>query len=194
MALVSNISHILVNHGAVSYGKKGLSSGSISRYYIDVSKPLGYQDVAALLANQLCQMMDKNSTCVASNGRGMVLADQVRAQNNSRLTQVEKQTKAYGTASRFHFYEPTRRDSYTIVDDVFTSGGTVTDIVKAIRETGARVNDVCVVVDRSEDELIFDDPDTKKKFLKTREDWKSLGVPLKSLVKSKEIIELYQKY
>jgi len=62
---------------------------------------------------------------------------------------VRKAVKDYGTKSRF-VGELKPEDMLVMLEDVTTSGGSVIDAIRIVREAGAEVKYVICVVDREE--------------------------------------------
>ena len=77
------------------------------------------------------------------------LATAVSMETELPLLIVRKATKDYGTKSRF-VGEIKPKDKIVILEDVTTTGGSVRDAIKIVREAGASVKHIISVVDREE--------------------------------------------
>lgn len=137
--------------GAIRYGDFTLASGKKSKYYIDIKKASTDPKTLKLIARQAAfriKQMDVNIIAGVELG-GVPLATAVSMETELPLLIVRKAVKDYGTKSRF-VGDIRPEDRLVMLEDVTTSGGSVRNAIKVVRETGANVKYVISVVDREE--------------------------------------------
>lgn len=133
---------------AVRFGEFELSHGGTSRYYVDKylfeTNPRCLRVVADAFAERVG---DDRLAGVALGAVPLVAATSVR--NGNEYVIVRKATKEYGTGNRIEGRLP-EGATVTVLEDVATTGRSALDAVEALREAGATVERVIVVVDREE--------------------------------------------
>ncbi len=137
--------------GAVRYGDFTLASGKKSKYYIDIKKASTDPKTLKLIAEQaalLIRNMEIDSVAGVELG-GVPLATAVSLETELPLLLVRKTVKDYGTKGRF-VGELKAGDRLVLLEDVTTSGGSVKDAIKVVREAEALVKYVITVVDRED--------------------------------------------
>lgn len=127
-----------------------LRSGRRSRYYLDkyrfTTEPSLLRDIAQALASRL----PADTQRVAGPELGAVpLATAVALATGHPSVLVRDAAKSYGTERRFEG-ALTSDDNVVLIEDVVTTGGQAIDSAKALRDSGANVLVVLVVVDREE--------------------------------------------
>jgi orotate phosphoribosyltransferase len=133
---------------AVKFGEFELSHGGTSEYYVD--KYLFETDPRCLelIADAFAERVgDTKLAGVALGAVPLVAATSVATGNPYVI--VRKKTKEYGTGNRIEgrFEEG---EEVVVLEDIATTGQSAVDAVEALREAGAVVNTVLVVVDREE--------------------------------------------
>ena len=134
--------------GAVRYGEFELAHGGTSDYYVDKyvfeTDPESLAEVARAFAARLG---DERLAGVALGAVPLVAVTSVETGNPYVI--VRKSAKAYGTGNRIEgALEPGER--VVVLEDVATTGTSALEAVEALREAGATVERVLVVVDREE--------------------------------------------
>lgn len=133
---------------AVRYGEFELSHGGTSEYYVDKYRfetdPQALQAVAEAFAERV---RDDTLAGVALGAVPLVTATGLVTGNPYVI--VRKQTKAYGTGNRIEGTLP-EGNPVVVLEDVATTGKSALSAVEALREAGAQVDRVLVVVDREE--------------------------------------------
>lgn len=137
--------------GAVKYGDFTLASGKKSKYYIDIKKASTDPKTLKLIAIQAAPGVKKMNvdTVAGVELGGVPLATAVSMETELPLLIVRKNVKDYGTKSRF-VGELETGARLVMLEDVTTSGGSVIDAIRIVREAGAEVKYVITVVDREE--------------------------------------------
>ncbi|MFB6109634.1 MAG: orotate phosphoribosyltransferase [Halodesulfurarchaeum sp.] len=133
---------------AVRFGEFELSHGGTSEYYVDKYRfetdPAALETVASAFAERVG---DTTLAGVALGAVPLVAATGIATGNPYVI--VRKQTKEYGTANRIEGGLPAG-EPVIVLEDVATTGKSALSAVEALREAGATVDRVLVVVDREE--------------------------------------------
>lgn len=133
---------------AIQYGEFELASGETSDYYVD--KYLFETDTHCLelVAEAFAERVgDTKLAGVALGAVPLVAATALKTGNPYVI--ARKKAKEYGTSNRI---EGRLEDGEEVIvlEDIATTGGSAVDAVEALREAGATVERVIVVVDREE--------------------------------------------
>jgi len=135
---------------AVRYGEFELSHGGTSDYYVDKYRfetdPEALAAVAAAFAERL---RGDDATLGAVALGGVPLAAATAIELDRPYVVVRKASKEHGTGNRIEG-GLTAGDRVVVVEDVATTGRSALAAVEALREAGAVVDRVLVVVDRGE--------------------------------------------
>ena len=144
----------LVAERAVVHGEVTLSSGATARYYVDLRRVTLDGEVAPLVGEVMLDLVDDLDVDAVG---GLTLgADPVAtamlhtaAARGRRLDAfvVRKAGKAHGLQRRIEGPDVAGR-RVLAVEDTSTTGGSVLTAVEALREAGADVVAVAVIVDR----------------------------------------------
>lgn len=133
---------------AVRFGEFELSHGGTSHYYVDKYRfetdPRALELVARAFADRL---EDETLAGVALGAVPLAAVTSVIADRPYVL--VRKGRKEYGTGNRIEGTLP-ETGEVVVLEDVVTTGQSALDAVRALREAGATVSRVLVVVDRQE--------------------------------------------
>lgn len=144
----ANLIQALQDANAVKYGEFELSHGGTSDYYID--KYLFETDPTCLEAIVTAFADRVDTTTLAGVALGAVpLVAATSLKTGNPYVIARKQQKDYGTGNRIEG----RLDSgeeVIVLEDIATTGQSAIDAVQALRDAGAVVNRVLVVVDRQQ--------------------------------------------
>ncbi|MCU4801858.1 orotate phosphoribosyltransferase [Halobacteria archaeon HArc-gm2] len=156
---------------AVRYGEFELSHGGTSSYYVDKyvfeTDPHCLELVAAAFAERL------GKTKLAGVALGAVpLVAVTSVETGLPYVIARKQQKEYGTANLVEG-NLDEGEEVVILEDIATTGQSAVDAAEALREVGAVVERVIVVVDREEG---------------ARENLADSGLELESLVTASELL------
>lgn len=146
----------LFRERAVSFGRFTLASGKESTYYINSKKAIFNAEAAWLLGELLWQLTkDLDVQAIGGLEIGaipMATAAALRYHENGRPLEaffVRKQAKGHGSQDRVEGkVQPGWR--VVVIDDVFTSGGSVIQAIEEVEKVGAKVVAVSCIVDRLE--------------------------------------------
>ena len=144
----------LIRDQAVVHGRVTLSSGKEADYYVDLRR-VTLAAAAAPLVGRV--MLDATADLAYDAAGGLtmgadpVAAAMLHAASNAGRTLdafvVRKEGKAHGLQRRIEGPD-VRGRRVLAVEDTSTTGGSVLDAVAALREAGAEVVGVAVIVDR----------------------------------------------
>jgi len=139
---------VLRGSDAVRFGEFELSHGGTSDYYVDKyafeTDPESLSAVAGAFAERVG---DHTLGGVALGAVPLVAVTSVESGNPYVV--VRKAAKEYGTGNRIEgTFE--QGEEVVVVEDIATTGQSAIDAVGALREAGATVSRVLVVVDREE--------------------------------------------
>ncbi len=166
------LKNMLEDCGAIKYGEFTLTSGKKSSYYVDIK--LASTDPAVLkeIATEMASLVEGKR--IAGMELGAVpLATALSLETDLPFLMVRKKSKGHGTGGRIEG-KLEEGQIVTVVEDVTTTGGSSVETVEVLREAGAKVNKVLVVVDRKEG---------------AQEKLKELGVELVPLITADELVD-----
>ena len=133
---------------AVRFGEFELSHGGTSDYYVDKylfeTDPHCLRLIASAFADRVG---DETLAGVALGAVPLVAV--TSAETDTPYVIVRKQAKEYGTGNRIEG-RLSNGESAVVLEDIATTGRSALDAVEALRDAGATVDRVLVVVDREE--------------------------------------------
>lgn len=134
---------------AVQFGEFELAHGGTSDYYVDKYRFETDPECLEVVARAFAARVADNETLagVALGAVPLVAVTSVEADRPYVI--VRKERKAYGTGNRIEGELPADQE-VVVLEDVATTGQSALDAVEALREAGATVSRVLVVVDREE--------------------------------------------
>lgn len=137
--------------GIVKQGEFALTSGRRSDFYIDIKKILGYPKMSKIVCRELCKIIDKKTTCIASIGYGgMPIASMVSSQLGLPLVVIRDKPRKHGLKNLIEGYIPSEKDRVAVIDDVFTVGSSISKVLRILSRTKAKILGGYVVVNRDE--------------------------------------------
>ena len=133
---------------AVRFGEFELSHGGTSDYYVD--KYLFETDPRCLqlVAEAFAARIDEPKLAGVALG-AVPLVSVTSVETGRPYVIARKKAKEYGTAQRIEG-RLEEGEEVVVLEDIATTGGSALDAVEALREAGAVVERVLVVVDRDE--------------------------------------------
>ena len=146
----------LISDLAVVHGRVTLSSGREADYYVDLRRVTLHAEAAPLVGEVLLDLLDDSGVAPEAVGGLTMGADPVAAAvlhaaaARGRAVDafvVRKEAKAHGLQRRVEGPDVAGR-RVVAVEDTSTTGGSVMTAVDALREAGADVVAVAVILDR----------------------------------------------
>lgn len=133
---------------AVEYGEFELSHGGTSDYYVDKYQFETDPDCLSLIAEAFAERVEDETLAGVALGAVPLVA--VTAVETGRPYVIaRKQQKQYGTGNLIEG-ELAPGTKVVVLEDIATTGQSAADAVQALRDAGAVVDRVIVVVDRQE--------------------------------------------
>ena len=133
---------------AVQFGEFELSHGGTSDYYVDKYLFETDPDCLRLIAEAFAERVGDTTLAGVALGAVPLVAATSVATGNPYVIARKKQ-KEYGTGNRIEG-RLTPGEEVIVLEDIATTGQSAVDAVEALREAGAVVRRVIVVVDREE--------------------------------------------
>jgi orotate phosphoribosyltransferase len=155
MSFVKEFTTFLFKNEIIKFGDFTLASGKKSSYYVDLrlvpSYPHEFRKMVKYLENEITQDigLEKFDSIVSVPTGGLVIASALAIETVKPLIYVRSKPKDYGTSKSV---EGKIHDKMKVVmiDDVATTGGSVVNAIKSLKEVNIVINDAYVIVNRME--------------------------------------------
>jgi len=155
MEFVKEFATFLHKNGIIKFGDFTLASGKKSSYYVDLrlvpSYPHEFRKMVKYLENEITQDigLDKFDSIVSVPTGGLVIASALAIETVKPLIYVRSKPKDYGTSK---LVEGKIHDGMKVVmiDDVATTGGSVVNAIKSLKDENISIKDAYVIVNRME--------------------------------------------
>ena len=134
--------------GALLEGHFILTSGRHSPTYFQCAKVLQYPEYLQKFSNEIAnhfQDIDIDIVITPAVG-GIVLGTEIGRQLNKQTIFAEREQ---GVMTLRRGFEITPESNVLVIEDVITTGGSVNEVIELVRDLGAKVVGVGVLVDRS---------------------------------------------
>jgi orotate phosphoribosyltransferase len=142
------LKQLLKDLKVVQTGEFILASGKKSNYFVNIKRASTNPQVLREIGKAIAPYVGEAK--IAGMALGAVpLAVAVALETNRPFVMVRKEPKDHGTKDLIEG-EVLPGEKFIIVEDVATTGGSTMRVVSALREKGANVSKVVVVVDRQE--------------------------------------------
>jgi orotate phosphoribosyltransferase len=152
---VKEFAIFLQESGAIKFGNFKLSSGKESPYYVDLrvvpSFPQYFRKMIKNLQNLISDRIGlDNFDCIASvPTSGLVIASALAIETVKPLVYIRQKPKDYGTGSLLEGKIP-EGSRVLLVDDVGTTGLSLLNAIKVLKDAKMIVTDTFVIVNRCE--------------------------------------------
>jgi orotate phosphoribosyltransferase len=152
---VKEFAIFLQQSAAIKFGDFNLSSGKKSAYYIDLriipSFPHQFRKMIKHLQNAISEKIGLDSfDCIASvPTSGLVIASALAIETVKPLVYIRQKPKEYGTGSLIEG-KIAQGTKVLLVDDVGTTGQSLINAVRALKDAKMIVTDAFVIVNRFE--------------------------------------------
>lgn len=155
MEFVKEFAIFLHQKCIIKFGDFTLASGKHSSYYVDLrlvpSYPIEFRKMVKYLENQIVEDvgLDNFDSIVSVPTGGLVIASALAIETVKPLIYVRSKPKDYGTSKSV---EGKIHDNMRVlmIDDVATTGGSVVNAIKSLKEVNISVKDAYVIVNRME--------------------------------------------
>ncbi len=180
--IAEKVALLLQKVGAWQFGEFTLASGKSSPYYIDLRVLPSYPDEFNQLITLFIRWLDnhpevKFDRIAGVPTAGLSFATLLSHRLSVPLLYVRKAPKQYGHKQRVEGLL-NKEDRILVIDDLITDGKSKIEIINSLREEGAKVTDVLVVVNREQG---------------GRETLQQEGITLRYLVSISQLIEFLQR-
>jgi len=152
---VKEFATFLYQNGAIKFGNFKLSSGKDSSYYIDLrlvpSFPHQFRKMIKTLQNSISEKIGfENFDCIASvPTSGLVIASALAIEIVKPLIYIRQKPKEYGTENVIEG-KIAKGTSVLLVDDVATTGLSLINAIKPLKNAGMIVTDAFTIINRFE--------------------------------------------
>ncbi len=155
MEFVKEFATFLHQNGIIKFGDFTLASGKKSSYYVDLrlvpSYPHQFRTMIKYLQNNIAESVGLSSfdSLVSVPTGGLVIASALAIETVKPLIYVRSKLKAYGTSKSVEgqIHEGMK---VVMIDDVATTGGSVVNAIKSLKEANITIEDAYVIVNRME--------------------------------------------
>ena len=155
MEFVKEFATFLHEKGIIKFGDFTLASGKKSSYYIDLrlvpSYPHEFRKMVKYLENEITNDvgLEKFDSIVSVPTGGLVIAAALAIETIKPLIYVRSKPKDYGTSKSVEgkIWEGMK---VVMIDDVATTGGSVANAIKSLKEKNIVIDDAYVIVNRME--------------------------------------------
>lgn len=155
MEFVKVFSTFLHQKEIIKFGEFTLASGKKSSYYVDLrlipSYPHQFRTMIKYLQNNIVESIGLNSfdSLVSVPTGGLIIASALAIEIVKPLIYVRSKPKDYGTSKSVEgqIYEGMK---VVMIDDVATTGGSVVNAIKSLKEANITIEDAYVIVNRME--------------------------------------------
>lgn len=155
MGFVKEFAIFLQESGAIKFGNFKLSSGKDSAYYIDLrlvpSFPHQFRKMIKSVQNLISDTigLDSFDYIASVPTSGLVIASALAMETVKPLIYIRQKPKDYGTGSLIEGKIPPG-SRVVLVDDVGTTGHSLLNAIKALREAKVVVDSAFVIINRLE--------------------------------------------
>jgi len=139
----------LATRGAILRGHFQFASGRHGDTYIEKFRILQWPDITGTLCGRIAERFRGEADVVVGPTTGGIILSYETARHLG-LASLIAERKDEGAGREFkRGFEIGPGQRALVVDDVLTTGGSIRDVIEAVRERGATVAGVGVLVDRS---------------------------------------------
>ena len=155
MEFVKEFATFLYQKGIIKFGDFTLASGKPSSYYVDLrlvpSYPHEFRKMVKFLEKKISEEIgfENFESIVSVPTGGLVIASALAIEVIKPLIYVRSKPKNYGTSKSV---EGKIHDNMKVImiDDVATTGGSVVNAIKSLKEVNVSIKDAYVIVNRME--------------------------------------------
>ncbi len=155
MEFVKEFATFLHQNKIIKFGDFTLASGKKSSYYVDLrlvpSFPHEFRKMIKNLQSKIADTsgLDNFDAIVSVPTGGLVIASALAIETVKPLIYVRNKAKDYGT-SKLVEGKTHQGMKVLMIDDVATTGGSIVNAIKALKEEKIMISDAYVIVNRME--------------------------------------------
>ena len=155
MEFVKEFATFLHQKGIIKFGDFTLASGKKSSYYVDLrlvpSYPHQFRTMIKQLQNTIIENtgLDGFDSLVSVPTGGLIIASALAIEIVKPLIYVRSKPKDYGTSKSVEG-QIFKGMKVVMIDDVATTGGSVVNAIKSLKEAGITIENAYVIVNRME--------------------------------------------
>ena len=155
MEFIKEFSAFLHQKEIIKFGDFTLASGKKSSYYVDLrlvpSYPHQFRIMIKNLQNNIAETIGLNSfdSLVSVPTGGLIIASALAIEIVKPLIYVRSKPKDYGTSKSVEG-QIQEGMKVVMIDDVATTGGSVVNAIKSLKEANITIEDAYVIVNRME--------------------------------------------
>lgn len=155
MEFIKEFATFLMQKEIIKFGDFTLASGKKSSYYVDLrlvpSYPHQFRTMIKNLQNNIVEDigLDSFDSLVSVPTGGLIIASALAIETVKPLIYVRSKPKDYGTTKSVEgqIYKGMR---VVMIDDVATTGGSVVNAIKSLKDANITIEDAYVIVNRME--------------------------------------------
>jgi orotate phosphoribosyltransferase len=155
MEFIKEFSAFLHQKEIIKFGDFTLASGKKSSYYVDLrlvpSYPHQFRIMIKNLQNNIAETIGLNSfdSLVSVPTGGLIIASALAIEIVKPLIYVRSKPKDYGTTKSVEgqIHEGMK---VVMIDDVATTGGSVANAIKSLKDANITIKDAYVIINRME--------------------------------------------
>lgn len=155
MEFIKEFSTFLMQKEIIKFGDFTLASGKKSSYYVDLrlvpSYPHQFRTMVKKLQNNIAEDigLDSFDSLVSVPTGGLIIASALAIEIIKPLIYVRSKPKDYGTTKSIEgqIHKGMR---VVMIDDVATTGGSVVNAIKSLKDANITIEDAYVIVNRME--------------------------------------------
>ena len=153
---IDRVANALYDSECIKFGSFKIKSGATSPYYIDMarllSKPKHLCTIAEIAAETIKGIManDKIDKLASIELKGALIVPSIACKVDLPCIIVRKENKAYGITGRIAGADVAVGDNILFFDDVVSEGLSKIEGIKPLKQLGAKVKHLMVVVDREQ--------------------------------------------
>ncbi len=182
--MAEKVAGALFKSGCIKFGTFKIKSGAISPYYVDMAKLLSSPKelciIAEAAADKIKEIMttDHIDKVASIELKGALIAPSIACKVDLPCIIVRKEEKAYGVTGRIAGADVSKAENILFFDDVVSEGLSKIEGIKPLKELGANVKHLLVVVNREQG---------------GKENLEKIGFQVHSLARISEIVEILYK-
>jgi len=155
MEFVKEFAIFLHQNDIIKFGDFTLASGKKSTYYIDLRLVARYPNIYRKMTKNLQKLvsektgLDNFDSLVSVPTGGLVIGSALAIETVKPLIYVRDKPKDYGTTKSIEG-KISSGMKVVLIDDVITTGNSVINAIKQLKDAGLSISDVYVIINRLE--------------------------------------------